>query len=82
MRTHPMHHLKSRGGSLMSQKETPEDHLLEEEEEDSRHVRQDRPLEVVEAAEVEEVAEVEGVAEEAERFHYPDTPPLNQLKSF
>ena len=76
MQTHPMHHLKSRGGSLTSQKGTPEDHLLEEEEEDPHHACQDHPPVVVEAAEV--VEEGEGV----ERSHYPDTHLPNQLKNF
>jgi hypothetical protein len=67
MRIHPTHHLKSRGGSLTSQKETPEDHL-QEEEEDPRHARQDHPPEAVEAVEVVEAAEEaeeEAVAEPA-----------------
>ena len=73
-----MHHLKSRGGSLTSQKGTPEDHLQEEEEEDPRHVRQDHPRE----AEVAEVAEVAEEEEGVERSHYPDTHLLSQLKNF
>ena len=81
MQTHPMHHPKSQGGSLTSQKETPEDHLQEEEEEDPRHMRQDHPPEVVEVVEVAEVAEAEG-EEGVERSHYPDTHPLNQLRNF
>ena len=76
MQIHPMHHLKSRGGSLTFQKETPEDHLLGEEKEDPRHVRQDHPPEEVEVVEAAEVAEG------AERSHYPDTHLLNQLKNF
>ena len=80
MQTHPMQHLQSRGGSLTSQKGTPEDHLLEEEEEDPRHARPDHPLEVVEVVEVAEVAEEE--EEGAERSHYPDTHLLSQLKNF
>ena len=79
MQTHPMHHPKSQGGSLTSQKETPEDHLQEEEEGDPRHVRQDHPPAAAEVAEVAEVAEEE---EGVERSHYPDTHPLNQLKNF
>ena len=79
MQTHPMHHLKSRGGSLTSQKGTPEDHLREEEEEDPRHVCRDHPQEVEEVAEVAEEAE-EAVGEE--RSHYPDTHPLSRLKNF
>ena len=74
-----MYHLKSQGGSLTSQKETPEDHLQEEEEEDPRHVRQDHPPEVVEVEEVVEGAEGE---EGVERSHYPGTHPLNRLKNF
>ena len=79
MQTHPMHHLKSRGGSLTSQKGTPEDHLQEEEEEDPRHVRPDHPPEVAEVAEVAEAAEAE---EGVERSHYPGTHRPNQLKNF
>ena len=73
-----MYHLKSRGGSLTSQKGTPEDHLQVEEEEDPRHVRPDHPPEV-EVVEVAEVAEGEGGVE---RSHYPDTHLPNQLKNF
>ena len=65
-----MYHLNSRGGSLTSQKGTPEDHLQEEEEEDPHHVRPDHPP---------EVAEEEGGVE---RSHYPDTHLPNQLKNF
>ena len=78
MQTHPRHHLKSRGGSLTSQKETPEAHLLEEEEEDPRHVRQDHLPEAGVVEEAEGAEEEEGV----ERSHYPDTHLLNQLKNF
>ena len=85
MRTHPMHHLKSRGGSLTSQKGTPEDHLQEEEEEDHRHAPHDHPQEVVEVVEVvEAVEEVAGAEAEAaeEHFHCQDTHLPTQLKSF
>ena len=78
MQIHPMHHLKSRGGSLTSQKGTPEGHLQEEEEEDPRPVHLDHPPEV-EVVEEAEVAEEEGGVE---RSHYPDMHLPNQLKNF
>ena len=73
MQTHPMHHLKSRGGNSTSQIGTPEDHLPEEGEGDHRHTPHDHPL----AGEAEEA---EGVAEE--HSLYPDTHLPRQLKSF
>ena len=80
MRTHPTHHLKSRGGSLTSRKGTPEDHLREEEEEDPHHAHQDHPQEEEEVVEV--AAEAEEEEEGAERSLYPDMHLLNQLRNF
>ena len=76
MQTHPMHHLKSRGGSLTFQTGTLEDHP--QEGGDHHREPQDHPWEEegVEAAEA-----VEAEAEE-EHFHYQDMRLPSQLKSF